>query len=418
MIKSTTMGCQRTDRESASRDRGRPVPLERWGWASIIVNVGLSGLNLTLAYISGSLAVTAEVMHNFADLAASAAVLLGLKVSVHKSRSFPYGLYKIENVVSAGVAILVFLAAYEIARETFFGERQTTFVSVWIIGGVAIGTVVPLVFSYFEMRAGRSANSPSLVADAYEYRVHVFTSGLVLIALVGNIFNLHFERAAALIIIVIVVRTGWRLLVDAMRVLLDASLDADTILQARRIIEQEPTVLEIQSLVGRNAGRYRFLEVMVGARIRDLDQADAVSRRLEHALRKEIPFLERALVEVRPVRKETVRMALPLSAPDGPPSPYFGTAPYYLLIDKRRADGELIRRSVVKNPFSREPKGRGIKVAHWLLEHGVDLLVTLDDIGERGPGYALGEAGVEVVLTEGTTVERALADAAEAPGAR
>jgi predicted Fe-Mo cluster-binding NifX family protein len=170
--------------------------------------------------------------------------------------------------------------------------------------------------------------------------------------------------------------------------------------------------------VGRNAGRYRFLEATVGARVRELGQADAVSRRLEHALRTEIPFLERALVEVRPVRKEIVRLALPLSAPDGPPSNYFGTAPYYLFVDKRRADGELVRESVEKNPFSGDPKGRGIKVAHWLLDHGVDLLVTLDDIGERGPGYALGEAGVEVVLTAGSTVEQALEDAVEARGAR
>jgi cation diffusion facilitator family transporter len=384
--------------------------LAKWGWASILVNVALSSLNLVLTFASGSLAVAAEVMHNFVDLAASVAVLLGLKLSMHKSKTFPYGLYKVENVVAAGVSILVFLAAYEIARESLFGHREATFVSAWILGGVVLSMAIPLVFGMLEMRAGRAANSPSLVADAEEYRVHVFTSGLVLVALVGQIFGVSLERVAALLIVVIVARTGWQLLSDAMRVLLDASLDPDTMSQVREIVERDPSVLEIRSLVGRNAGRYRFLEAVVGARARDLDQADAISRRLELALRREIPFLERTLIDVKPVNRETLRLALPLTAPGGPPSKHFGTAPHFLLVDRRRDDGELFQRSVVENPFAGDPKGRGIKVAHWLIEHEVDLLVTLDDIGERGPGYALGEAGVDVVLTASETVEQALAE--------
>jgi cation diffusion facilitator family transporter len=384
--------------------------LERWGWASILVNVGLSTLNLVLTFASGSLAVAAEVTHNFVDLAASAAVLLGLKLSARRSETFPYGLYKVENLVAAGVSILVFVAAYEIARESLCGDRQTTFVSAWILGGVVLSIAIPLVFGMFEMRAGRAANSPSLIADAQEYRVHVFSSGLVLVALVGHMAGVALERVAALLIVVVVLRTGWQLLSDSMRVLLDASLAPETMSQVRRIIEHEPSVLAIRSLVGRNAGRYRFLEAVVEARARDLEQADAISRRLERALRREVPFLERTLIEVKPVNRDTLRLALPLSAPGGPPSEHFGTAPHFLLADQRRADGELFRRSVVENPFAGEPKGRGIKVAHWLIEHGVDLLLTLDDIGERGPGYALGEAGVDVVLTAGKTVEQALAD--------
>lgn len=391
----------------------RQASLERWGWASILINVGLSSLNLWLAHLSGSLALMAELMHNVADLAAALAVLVGLKLSKRKSSAFPYGLYKVENLVAVCVALLIFLAGYEILRETFFGVRQPTVVSVWIIVGVVLGAVVPLVFGFFELRAGRAANSPSLIADAYEYRVHVFTSGLVLVALIGQRYKLHLDQLAALVIIVIVARTGWLLLKDAMRVLLDASLDAESITKARAIIEREPSVLAIRLLVGRNAGRYRFLEAVVEARVQGLEQADAISRRLEQALRAAIPFLERTMIEVKPARREVACLALPLSAADGPPSEHFGTAPLYLFVDRRRADGELLQRIVVDNPFSGDPKGRGIKVARWLLERGIDVLVTRDDIGERGPGYALGEAGVQVVLTEGRTVEQALAAGAE-----
>ena len=57
----------------------------RVAWASIGVNILLSLLNLGLATASGSLAVTAEMIHNLVDLAVSVAVLAGVKISERKS---------------------------------------------------------------------------------------------------------------------------------------------------------------------------------------------------------------------------------------------------------------------------------------------------------------------------------------------
>jgi len=382
--------------------------VERWGWASIAVNVGLTALNLTVLWLSGSLAVAAEMVHNLVDLAASVAVLVGLKLSRRTSERFPYGLYKVENLVAAGVAMLIFLAAYEIAREALLGETALPRVTPWVLAGVGASALVPMVFSVFQMRAGRAANSPSLIADAQEYRVHVLTSGVVFAALVGHHLDLHLERIAALLVVLAVVKTGWDLLSDAMRVLLDASLDTETLARAREILESEPSLTNVSSLLGRNAGRYRFLEAVVEVRIRQFERADFIARELERKLLRQIPFLERALVEARPVSREIVRAALPLEAPEGPPCQRFGKAPYFLLVERRRSDAQILQRNPIANPFYEEPKGRGIKVARWLIEQEVDLVITPDDIGDKGPGHALREAGIEVVLTKAATVEQAL----------
>jgi hypothetical protein len=60
--------------------RTQPVA-SRVATASIGVNVALSLLNLTIAVASGSLAVTAEMVHNLVDLAGSVAVLAGVRIS-------------------------------------------------------------------------------------------------------------------------------------------------------------------------------------------------------------------------------------------------------------------------------------------------------------------------------------------------
>ena len=390
--------------------------LEKWGWASIGVNVSLTALNLAIAYASGSLAVAAEMVHNLVDLVASVAVLGGLKLSQRKSRKFPYGLYKVENVVAAGVAVLIFVAAYEIARKALLSETRETVVTPWVLCGLVVSLLLPLAFSFFEMRAGRAANSPSLIADAREYRVHVLTAGLVLAAVVAHTVHMQVDRLAALAVVVIVAKTGWDLLCDAMRVLLDASLDAGTLTQARQIVEREPTVVAIHSLMGRNAGRYRFLEAEVDVRVRELERADLIGRSIERNLRDEIPHLERAVIHVKPARKETLRVALPIEGPNGPPSQQFGTAPAFLLVDKRRTDGQIVSQTVVTNPFSGEPRGRGIKVAHWLIDQKVDALLTADDVRDKGPGHALGEAGVNVIITQATTVEGAIEEDRNAAG--
>jgi cation diffusion facilitator family transporter len=268
--------------------------VERWGWYSIAVNVILAAINLGVALASGSLAVRAEMIHNLVDLLAAIAVLIGLKLSTRKTRAFPYGLYTLENVIAVALAMMTFITAYEIGRDALLEPARQATVNAWMLVGVIVATMIPLVFSHFELRAGRSANSPVLVADAREYRAHVYTTGIVFAALLAQRFNLRFDRVAALVIVLAIGKTGWELLADRMRVLLDASLDAEAVLEIRRIIGADPAVSELKWVTGRNAGRFRFVEAEVTMRVHDLDKAEAATRRIEAGIRQAVPHIERA----------------------------------------------------------------------------------------------------------------------------
>jgi len=146
------------------------MSVERWAWGSVAINVVLAALHGLLATTSGSLGVTAELVHNVADLLAAAAVLLGLKVAARKSRAFPYGLYKVENLVAAGLAGMIFFTAYEIGRDALLGAAGPVRVDWWMLAVLIATLAIPLTFSRFELRAGQAANSPALIADAREYR--------------------------------------------------------------------------------------------------------------------------------------------------------------------------------------------------------------------------------------------------------
>ncbi|MGD9046550.1 MAG: cation diffusion facilitator family transporter [Anaerolineae bacterium] len=383
-------------------------------WASIAVNIFLSLLNLAIAVASGSLAVAAEMVHNLVDLVASVAVLAGVKISDRQSRAFPYGLYKVENVVAVGVAILIFFTGYEIAKEALFAEPEAATVSGWMLAGVALSALVPLAFGVYEMRVGRALNSPSLMADAAEYRVHVFSSGVVLIALIGQMIGLPLDRYAALVIVVLIAKTGWELLSDGMRVLLDASLDAETLEQVRAIVETDPAVVEVRSLVGRNAGRYRFLEADVALRVDDLEKAHAVGQRIERAIREQVPHVERVLVHYEPRLRTHLRYAVPLADAGGRVSAHFGESPYFGLVTVRLRGGQdsdgpaVERQEIVANPHKDVEKAKGIRVGEWLVSLKADVVLLQEDVQGKGPAYVFADAGVETRLTGASTLVQAL----------
>jgi cation diffusion facilitator family transporter len=382
--------------------------IERWGWYSIGVNILLAAINAGLAVASGSLAVEAEMVHNLVDLLTAIAVLVGLKLSTRKTKDFPYGLYKLENIVTVVLAGMVFFTAYEIARDAFFAPARQATVGLWMLVGVVVALIIPLIFSHFELRVGQVANSPALIADAKEYRAHVFTTGVVFAALLAQWFDFPIDRIAALVIVVAIAKTGWDLLTDGMRVLLDASLSADTILEIREIITAEPAVSDLKWLTGRNAGRFRFVEAEIALRVRDLEKAEAVTRRIEAHIRQAVPYLERVLIHAEPMVRTHLRYAVPLADRAGTLSEHFGEAPYFALVVARLADRAITEQQMVVNPHLEEEKAKGIQVAEWLVAQKVDVILLKESLRGRGPTYVFGDAGVEIQKATATVLSEAI----------
>lgn len=383
-----------TDGRISGTDR-----LVRWAWYSVGLNLLLGIAHALVVAGSGSLAVSAELVHNAIDLLAALAVVVGIKLATRKSRSFPYGLYKLENVIAAGLAGLIFLTAYEIGRDALFASPEPVQVHWWMPPLLLITAVLPLLFSYGELRVGQATGSPALVADAKEYRVHVFTTGLALLALMAEWSGIAFDRGAALVIVVVVVKMGWDLLRDAMRVLLDASLGAETLSQIQELIHSDPAVTTVSWLTGRNAGRLRFVEAGVAIRPQRQGVVEDVVARIERAIREQVPRVERALIHVEREPSQRIRYALPLRDPSGKLSSHFGGAPFFGLVDVDRQARTLQEQRILSNPFAGEEKGKGLKVAEWLVANKVDVILARESVKGRGPWYVIRDAGVELSIT-------------------
>lgn len=368
------------------------------GWSSLGINIFLFILNLILAYYSGSLSLTAEVAHNGLDFLASVFILIGLWLSQKETKDFPYGLYKIENLVQALIAISIFLVAYEIGKEALFHPERAITVQPFMLLGVLIAILVPFLFSRYEMRVGKEINSPSLIADATEFRAHIVSSSLVFIALAGQLIGLQIDRIAALIIVAWIAYEGWHTMVDAMRVLLDASLDSTTLNKIRGIMLAYPEVTNIKSLTGRNSGRYRFLEAEIQLHVSDLEKAHIITDQIEAEIREEVPYVERILLHAEPETSDTLQAVIPLQA-DQKSIAKAGEAEWFAFytIDKQSKNFRLER--LEQNPYTHESSGRGIKIAQWLIKNQIHYVVSPEPLAHKGMLYALQAADIHVFVT-------------------
>lgn len=373
---------------------------EKIGVYSIAVNLLLVVIKAFLAYLSGSVALVADTIHSGTDVISSITVLAGIKISRRRSKNFPYGLYKVENFVSLLTSIFIFLAGYEIVKTVFFEPFSLKTESLpYAMGGVLLTMAVTFAFSRYELRQGEMIGSPSLIADAKHIQTDMLSSSVILAGLVGAWFGLDLDRIAAILVVLLVFKAGAGIFVDAFRVLLDASLDFETMDRVKTIILKDPRVVLINSLRGRNSGRYKFIEADIVIKAKDLEKAASVSRKIEGDIRKHVALVDHILIHYEPQKKETRNLAIPLNDDMQGISEHFGDAPYFYIATVRERDGALLSEAYHRNPFAGEEKGKGIKVSEWLLERGMDTVYTPKGFKGKGPGYVFSDAGVDVIVT-------------------
>lgn len=381
---------------------------------SLLFNLALVAAKLTLSALSGSLALRADAIHSTVDVMASLALILGVKISERKSESFPLGLYKVENLASIVISFLLFLTAYEIVLEAVRGEAMPINYQGWVLYAVAAIIPLPYLFGSFQIKVGERTGSPSLIADGVQHKADVLTSSLVFLALIAQTVSFPLDRIAAVIIALAIIKEGWGILVAGMRVLLDASVDVPTLERIRALILEAPEVVSIKELMARNSGRYLFVQANLTLRVADLKRAHLASERIESRIRKEIPQVDRVQIHYEPIVESRRRYAAPLADMRGTLSKHFGESAYFALVEMDFEEMKLLRQEIVANPHKDLSKGKGLKVAQFLLGFKPDVVFSRESLEGKGPGYAFAEAGVETAQTDVETLEELVAGLLEA----
>ncbi|MFC1734949.1 cation diffusion facilitator family transporter [Candidatus Hydrogenedentota bacterium] len=279
-------------------------------------HVVLVFLKFGLGVFSGSIALKADAFHSLADLLSSLTIYVGIKISERKSQTFPYGLYKAENLTALVTSLVIFFAAYEIMKEVVHCDPAYV-ISNTPVAILGLAGIVALIFAFsrYEMRIGRKAGSPSIVADAKHIRTDLLSTGAILIGLLGSLVGWHIDRYVAVIIAVLMVRLGATILLDSLKVLLDASISNDMLDQIQKVFYEFPPVKEVKRLSGRCSGRFKFVEAEVTLNVETLKEAHDISSFIEEHVYDCFPEVDKLLIHCEPTEDQVKSCATQCFSP-------------------------------------------------------------------------------------------------------
>ena len=377
---------------------------------SIVVTAFLVVIKYTIGILSGSIALIADAVHSFTDVISSIGVFIGLKISSRKpTETFPYGFYKAENIVSLFLALAIFYAGYEIVLTAVEKFEAGALTNVPAAISVALASLVlTLLLSSYKLKVGREMNSPSIIADGKHTRADVYASAVVLLGIVGNYLGFYsLDQIAGIVIAVFIFKSGYEILKDSIKVLLDASIDYESLHRIREIASEVRGVRKIHSLKARSSGKFIFVELEIETNLRDLERAHQLSDKIEEKIKSERKDVDKVIIHIEPEEKEFIRYAVPCTENNGMQSKvsmHFGGAEYFCIFDIKTEERVLTDMRFIKNPFIALEKRKGLKAAELLVASNIDKLVTKESIAKKSPFYVLEDAYVESDVTDADTI--------------
>jgi cation diffusion facilitator family transporter len=171
------------DPSIASSDRG--LWALKWSFVGLMVT---AAIQTGVVLVSGSVALLADTIHNFAD--AATAIPLGVAFWLARRGATPrftYGLGRVEDL--AGLAIIVTILASAIAATYAAIHRLLHPEPVALLWAVMVASVIGFIgneaVAIFRIRVGRQIGSVALIADGYHARIDGWTSLAVLVGAIA-----------------------------------------------------------------------------------------------------------------------------------------------------------------------------------------------------------------------------------------
>ena len=228
-------------------------------------NVGLFGIKLLCGVAGGSKALLADAVHSAVDVMTATIVMICLRVSkTPPDEEHPFGHGQVEYITSLFIGLSLITVAvfilYSAVMDILSGvTTQPNFIAL-------LGLVVSIVGNELMFRqsfcCGEKFRSPAMIANAWENRADVYSSLAALVGVVGaELGFLFMDRVGAILVAVLITKSGVKMLRDAWHGILDRSLEDTVEDQIIYEAEADPDVLEVVLLKTRAIGQDRSVEM-------------------------------------------------------------------------------------------------------------------------------------------------------------
>ena len=266
-----TKASRPTDPASRADDLTNHSLKSRAATVSIASNATLIVFKLVAGILSGSIAIISEALHSGSDLVAALIAFWSVRRAAQPpDEDHHYGHEKVENLSGVIEALLIIAAAgviiYEGVMKIIDGPEID---HIWLgIGVMLVSGVTNLIVSRRVLYpVAQRTQSAALEADAAHLLTDVYTSfgvafGLLLVKLTDWPY---FDPIAAIAVAVLIIKTGYDLVMQSTRVLLDETLPDEELDEIRRCVREHrgEIIVGYHKLRARRAGSRRHVDLHV-----------------------------------------------------------------------------------------------------------------------------------------------------------
>lgn len=273
-------------------------------WLALGVLSVTTVLQIIIVYISGSVALLADTVHNLGDSLNSIPLLVAFYLARRAAtRRYTYGFARAEDVAGIFIVLSIAFSAGVIFWQSI--QKLLHPAPMQNLGWVAIAAIIGFVgnelVAWLQIRKGQEIGSAALVADGQHARTDGLTSLAVLLAtgatwlgypIVDPLIGLLIG-VTILFITKDAVITIWYRLMDA--------IEPEYLKKTEAVIQQQPEVKELRRVRMRWMGHRIQAEVYIAVALdMNIAQGHQVAEQLRHDLFHALPYLSEVVVHVDP----------------------------------------------------------------------------------------------------------------------
>jgi cation diffusion facilitator family transporter len=287
------------DPSVATSDRG--LWAIKWSFAGL---AGTAVLQVFVVFVSGSVALLADTIHNFADAATAIPLAIAFWFARRQpSARFTFGYGRVEDLAGVAIVLTILATAIVAGYESIQRLLHPQDIShLWaVIAASIVGFLGNEGVAIFRIRVGREISSAALVADGYHARVDGWTSLAVLFGAVG--VWLGYPLADPIVGVVITAAIFAIVIQSAKSIffrMLDGA-DPRIIAEIRHAAGHVPEVAAVTEVRARWLGHrlHAELNIAVDPQL-TIAQAHAVAAEVRHQLLHHLNYLSLVVIHVDP----------------------------------------------------------------------------------------------------------------------
>lgn len=274
----------------------------------LLLNWAVAFAKIFYGLLTRCASMTADGFHSLSDGASNIIGIIGIHFACQpKDQDHPYGHKKYETLFSLVIAALLFIVAFNLAKEGIFRlYNPTKPPRIDLISFIVMTStmMVNLWVMHYERKKGELLRSDILISDSMHTKADIFTSISVIIALV--VVKLGYpllDPITAIIISLFIAHAGYDIVKQSSAVLCDTAV----ILDDKKITD---IVLGVKGVKAchkiRSRGRPDDINIDLHVQVDSnmhIENAHKVSYAIEEAIKSGIPEVTDVVVHMEPKEK-------------------------------------------------------------------------------------------------------------------